>query len=223
MSNSRKIISFTSLKEVSERLPGKNFLELGGRPLYRHAIEAVCDSGLFSEIYVLAADNLSLSLPSNVKRLSKPESLDYDSASSNDIIRFVSEATGGDFYHYFHVTAPFTSMTTLQDLVSITLESSEYDSALTGVRVQSFVWKEGRPDNFNPTLIKRTQDIDSYFVENSGHYLVPRRLALKGIRSGECPKFVEVRWPETTDIDYPDEFRAAQAAHKWKSLESSIN
>ena len=47
-----KTACFIPIKSRSSRVPGKNFKKLNGKPLYRHALDAVLESNAFSDVYI---------------------------------------------------------------------------------------------------------------------------------------------------------------------------
>lgn len=206
-----RIAAFTSLKEISERIPGKNFLDLGGKPLYQRAIDTVVASGLFSTVSVLASELIQLSLPPGVVRIAKPSELDLPSASSTEIVAYVAERVTCDYLLYFNVTAPFLEEGTLRALVEAVLnEETPFDSAFTGQSFRTFVWSNGEPLNFTREKLPPTQALTPMFAENNSAYVFSRTAGLQGQRYGLTPCLVEVGWPESLDIDYPSEFKIAE-------------
>ncbi len=52
MLNTNKYIAIIPARSGSKRLPGKNLLEIGGKPLIAWSIEAAIKSGIFERIIV---------------------------------------------------------------------------------------------------------------------------------------------------------------------------
>ena len=48
------------------------------------------------------------------------------------------------------------------------VKSGNYDSAFTASKVQDFLWENGKPLNFDPECIARTQDLPAIFKESVG-------------------------------------------------------
>src|SRR6266511_6491912 len=89
--------------------------------------------------------------------------------------------------------------------------SGEYDSALSGRRIQTYCWHGGRPVNYEPTDMVRTQDLQPVFVETSGFYLYSREdISRRHRRIGDRPLFVEVSEWEAIDIDWPQDYEMAR-------------
>lgn len=203
-----KIAAFFSLKGQSKRLAGKNFANLGGRPLYAWTASLMSRISQADEKYVLRNPSLTLDLEEGVETLDKPPHLDSDDAGSNEIIQFFSEKVDADWYLYLHATAPFTSLRTVNNIINTVL-SGDFDSGLSVRPEKTFGYYREKPLNFNPLSLGRTQEVEPILVENSGAYFFSRQLALKGLRTGSYPYFCNVSWPETIDIDHLSDYQEA--------------
>ena len=91
--------------------------------------------------------------------------------------------------------------------------SGEYDSALSVKKVQTFTWYKGQPLNYSLENIPRTQDIEPIFYETSAFFIFRKEVFTKmgKRRIGNKPYFQEIDDIEAVDIDYPEDFRFAQA------------
>lgn len=208
ISSGQKVAGFFSLKANSQRFNNKNFTNLGGKPLYSWAAELLEQLSGVSEKYVLCNSDLSLELGKTIKRLDKPLFLDGDSVGSNEIISFFSKEVQADWYLYLHATAPFISAKTVGDLMRAVVDEG-LDSGLTVKREQTFAYYMGKPVNFDPSNLQRTQDMSPVYLENSGAYFFSRELAQKGLRAGETPLLYELVWPETIDVDHISDYQEA--------------
>ena len=120
-----------------------------------------------------------------------------------------------DIYVLAHATAPFIKKETIQNALDKVL-SGEYDSALSVKRVQTFTWYEGKPLNYDLQNIPRTQDIEPIFYETSAFFIFRKEVFTKmgKRRIGNKPYFQEIDDIEAVDIDYPEDFKFAQAIMK---------
>lgn len=110
-----------------------------------------------------------------------------------------------------HATAPFISKTSFEKGIAA-VSSGKYDSALAVEKMQEFIWKDGKPFNYNPENIPRTQDLEAYYIETCGMYIYTADLINKeGRRIGHHPYLVEVSKIEASDINNPDDFIVADA------------
>lgn len=112
-----------------------------------------------------------------------------------------------------HVTSPFVKVESIRECVKQVC-SGEYDSAFTAGVVQDFLWQDGKPLNFDPSSIARTQDLPRIYKESVGCYVFTKDVFEKtGRRIGYKPYICEVDSIEEVDIDYPEDFVIANAIY----------
>ncbi|MBQ3446056.1 MAG: hypothetical protein IJG37_00250, partial [Synergistaceae bacterium] len=96
------------------------------------------------------------------------------------------------------------------------VQSGEYDSAFSAIALRSYMWLEGRPLNYDPEDIPRTQDLEPVYMESSAFFIFRREVFTEmGRRIGKKPYICEVDQVEAVDIDTPEDFEFAQAAAKY--------
>ena len=54
--------------------------------------------------------------------------------------------------------------------------SGDYDSAFSAEKIQTFAWYEGRPLNYSPENVPRTQTIEPVYIETSAFFIFPREM-----------------------------------------------
>lgn len=83
-----KILAFIPARGGSKRLPRKNLLPLGGKPLVRHTIDCARASGQFSEIVVSsdAPEILAIAQASGVTADSRPAHLSGDQVRNVEVL-----------------------------------------------------------------------------------------------------------------------------------------
>ena len=90
------------------------------------------------------------------------------------------------------------------------VKSGEYDSAFSASKLQEFLWQDGKPLNFDPSSIPRSQDLPLIYKETSGCYTFTRQVFLEtGRRIGYRPYICEVDKIESIDINYSEDFEIA--------------
>lgn len=109
-----------------------------------------------------------------------------------------------------HATSPFIRAETVADALRKVV-SGEYDSAFSAEKIQTFAWYEGRPLNYSPENIPRTQTIEPVYIETSAFFIFPRALWTgRHRRIGDRPYMAVVDRIEGLDIDYPEDFTMAE-------------
>ena len=206
-----KTIAIMPIKLNNERLPGKNTMLLGGKPLLQHQLVAVCETKMADDIFVFCSnDAICEYLPDGVKFLKRSPELDLPTANFSQIFEAFSSENPADIYVYIHATAPFVTVETITECISA-VKSGEYDSAFCAVKIQDFLWKDGQPLNFDAQNIPRSQDIDPIYRETSGVYVFTSEVFNKYHRRiGANPFIKEVSFKEAVDINNPEDFKLAE-------------
>lgn len=207
-----KIVAIMPIKLNNERLPGKNTMLLGGKPLLQHQLLATRQTGLADEIYVYCSDEAVCPyLPEGVQFLKRPSELDLPTSNFTQIFSTFSNTVPADIYVYVHATAPFITPDTITECIQA-VKRGEYDSAFCAVKIQDFLWKDGEPLNFDAANVPRSQDLAPIYRETSGVYVFTREVfETCHCRIGKKPYIKEVSFKEAVDINNPEDFRLAEA------------
>lgn len=118
-----------------------------------------------------------------------------------------------------HTTAPFIKSSSIKKGLEAVL-SGDFDSSFAVKKLQDFLWKDGRPFNYELDNIPRTQDLPPLFEETSGFYIYKSNIITNlNRRIGQKPFLVEVGEIESIDIDEPEDFKIADAIYNHIILE----
>jgi len=203
------------LKLNSQRLPKKNLLPLGNKPLFSWVVKAIMESGVADRISLFSStrdffDTLTLK-DDRILWVQRAASLDGDETSITEVIRAFCLQSTADIIVLAHATSPFLRPSTIRECVEA-VTSGEFDSAFAAVRMQKFSWFHGQPVNYSlDEPLPRTQDLEPLFVEQSGLYVFSRQNFLAtNQRIGFHPKIVEVDSLESVDIDEPNDLELAE-------------
>lgn len=199
------------IKLQNERLPGKNTALLGERPLISYCLEALRAVALIDDIYVYcSSEEIEPFLPEGVRLLLRPAELDSSTTNFTQIFDRFQQAVPSDVYVYAHATAPFMSTRSLTSAIEAVV-GGQHDSAFTAEAIQDFLWKDGRPLNFDATNIPRSQDLPVVYRETSGFYVFTDEVfRTMRTRIGRNPYIVEVGLREAVDINTAADFALAQ-------------
>lgn len=208
-----KTVAFVPIKMNSERLPGKNVRPFtNGRPLLTYILDTLTQVAGLDEIYVYCSDeSVSKYCPPGVRFLKRDPYYDLSSTPFNEVLASFARLVEADIYVLTHATAPFMSAESISAGVGA-VKGGGYDSALAAVKLQEFLWKDGRPFNYRVDDIPRTQDLEPMYAETCGLYIFTRELILgKNRRIGERPYLLEVSKIEAQDINDELDFQIADA------------
>lgn len=205
-----RVSAFVPLKLNSRRLPNKNFLKLGSKPLAFHVFETLTEINEISSVYCYTSQPQVLALlPQRVELLMRPKKLDGDTVKANELFKFSVEKIDADIIVLCHATGPYiTKESIIKGIQAVA--SGEYDCAFSVQANKTYSWYKGKPLNYDPFNMMQTQDLEPVYCETSGFYIFKKSDYLKtGTRIGEKPYLVEVNIKEAIDIDEPKDFRFA--------------
>lgn len=208
-----KTVAVVPMKLNNRRLPQKNTKSFtNGKPLCSYILSTLLKVSGIDEVYVYCSNpDIKDFIPEGVNYLKRSESLDQDSTKMNEVLKCFAEDVPADIYVMTHTTAPFISYESIEKGLNAVL-SGEYDSSFAAKKLQDFIWKDGKPFNYELNNIPRTQDLEPLFEETSGFYIYRSEVMKKlNRRIGDKPFITEVGEIESIDIDEPEDFEIADA------------
>lgn len=205
-----KTVAIIPIKLQNERLPGKNTKILNGKPLLCYVQENLLAEPRICERYVFCSDEaVRQYLMPGITFLKRPPYLDEPTSNFTQIFAEFMARVPADVYVYAHATAPFIENDTTTDCLDHVL-SGECDSAFCAVKIQDFLWCDGKPMNFDAEHLPRSQDLKPIYRETSGVYVFRREVFEKYHRRvGIRPYIKEVTYREAVDINTPEDFKLA--------------
>ena len=139
---------------------------------------------------------------------------DLSSTSFNEVLISFAELVDADVYVLTHATAPFMKAESIERSVDAIINGG-HDSATAVLELKEFLWKDGKPFNYDVEHIPRTQDLEPIYTETCGLFVYTKDLILrKRRRIGDNPFLVEVSKIEATDINEREDFLIADALYQ---------
>ncbi len=196
------------MRHHSQRVPGKNYRLLAGKPLFHHIVETLLAVPQIAEILVdtdsdPVMDGLQRYFP-QVRVLPRPEHLCADDVPMNDILIHDTAQVQADFYLQTHSTNPLLQPQTVSRAIqSLLANYPNYDSLFSVTRLQTRLYDQnGHAINHDPTVLLQTQDLPPVYEENSCLYIFTRENLIKRHhRIGTTPLMFEIGADEAWDID----------------------
>jgi CMP-N-acetylneuraminic acid synthetase len=212
-----KIAALVPMRHNSERVPGKNYRDFAGVPLYHRIVESLLSCPLIDVIVIdtdspVIDEDVARNFP-QVKILQRPEHLKAGTIPMNDVLLHDISQVEADYYLQTHSTNPLLLPETIDLAVKQFLANYPlYDSLFAVTRLQTRLWDGlARAVNHNPAILLRTQDLPPIYEENSCLYLFTREiLESKHNRIGNRPLMFEIDRLEAVDIDEELDFRMAE-------------
>lgn len=208
-----KNVAVVPMKLNNQRLPQKNTkCFTNGKPLCFYILSTLKKVQNIDEIYVYCSNpDIKNFIPDGITYIKRSEELDKDTTKMNEVLLNFAKDVPADNYIMTHTTAPFISAESISKGLEAVV-SGKYDSAFSAKKVQDFLWKDGKPFNYQLDNIPRTQDLPLMYEETSGFYIYQSEVITKlNRRVGNSPYIVEVGEIEAIDIDEADDFRIADA------------
>jgi CMP-N-acetylneuraminic acid synthetase len=203
-----RITALVPMRHHSQRVPGKNFRLLAGKPLFHYILESLIAC---PEIAQIVVDTDSPEIMAGIRRdfpqvlvLERPERLRADEIPMNEILMYDTSQVKADLYLQTHSTNPMLRRETMSRAIQSLREVFPYHDSLFGVtRLQTRLWDQnGHAVNHDPAVLLQTQDLPPIYEENSCLYLFTReKLLARHNRMGENPLMFEISRDEAWDID----------------------
>jgi CMP-N-acetylneuraminic acid synthetase len=203
-----KLIALVPMRHHSQRVPGKNYRPLAGKPLYQHIVETLLACPEITQVVVdtdstPVIQGLLRNFP-QVLVLERPEHLRAEHIPMNEILIYDTGQVQADLYLQTHSTNPLLRPQTVSSAIQSLLASyPAYDSLFSVTRLQTRLWDQlGRAINHNPAILLQTQDLPPVYEENSCLYIFNRQTLInRRNRLGERPMMFEIDAAEAWDID----------------------
>ncbi len=216
-----KIAALVPMRHSSERVPGKNYRDFAGKPLYHRVVESLLACEAITEVAIdtdspTILEDAAKFFPS-VTLLERPEHLRAGEIPMNDVLLNSINQLDADFFLQTHSTNPLLKAETVQKGVELFLKNFPiYDSLFSVTKIQSRLWDGlARAINHNPNIMLRSQDMPPVYEENSCMYIFSKEIMVnKHNRVGDRPYLFEIPEEEAQDIDWPLDFTIAEIMYK---------
>lgn len=212
---------FINVRLDSTRIPNKPLQEISGIPLFEFAMSKFKDYDLFVDTDPAnLLDLIKQKIPWANCYARDPEHATSLNPGTRMFERFLIEHVKNDNepVAIYHITSPFLLPSTMNECFEAL--KSPYDSVATVNVVRNFVYRSQLlpdkslkhiPVNFDPRETPRTQDMEPLFVLNHACFVLTKATFFQHkSKVGMNPKFIETKFPENWDIDYPEDLTLAQ-------------
>lgn len=208
------------MRHSSERVPGKNYREFCGRPLFHHVLLMLRECPSVGLVVVdtdspVVMEQCAAEFP-EVRVIERPEHLRAGTVPMNDVLLHDVAQAPGEWYLQTHSTNPLLRAETVERAIAEMMAAYPKKDSLFGVTKWQTRFYDGqaRPVNHDPAVLMRTQDLPPLFEENSNLYLFRGEiLRQRRNRIGERPILFEIDRLESVDIDDEAGWRLAEALH----------
>lgn len=175
---------FTIIKDQSERVPDKNFVDVNGHPLWWHLLSELdgldVSVNTDSQKFIKQLQSSELETIKVIKRLQKhidwENNENLDSSPVEDMLfDFCETLDRSEIVVLTHVTSPYLKKETIFDGVNILKNDPKSKSIHSVQLIQDFAWVkkncEASPVNFCQDRVQRTQDISPILVSKGAFFI----------------------------------------------------
>jgi CMP-N-acetylneuraminic acid synthetase len=209
------------IKTCSERVPGKNFLMIAGKPLFAWLLDRLVHESPHEWRVAVNTDNDESArfVADRYKGMDRLSVSVYEDwfihATGSQLFNRFAQRVDADIIAQAYVTAPLLSMASILHLVDL-VEKLNLDSATYATEETGWFWRHGKAVNYDPDRVDglpRSQDAQ-LLKETTGIYVAKRESVLRtGVRLPGPDRRLITSLPrvEAMDIDTPEDFAAVEA------------
>lgn len=231
MSGSSRCVALLPMKANSQRVKGKNFRALHGKPLFRWILESLLAVEAIDEVIIntdareILAEN-GLTNGDRVRIRDRKPELCGDTVSMNLILADDIAAVEADTYMMTHTTNPMLTPSTIQSALAAYragIAEGTADSLFTVNKIQTRFYRvDGSPVNHDPDNLIQTQDLEPWYEENSNLFIFSREsFAKTDARIGKQPILHVMNQMEAIDIDTPEDWALAEAVASLRATQKA--
>jgi CMP-N-acetylneuraminic acid synthetase len=215
-------IGFLPARAGSERVKNKNTRPFAGLDggLLELKLRQLHKVGRLDEIIVSSNDPIVLDyarqfaaeVDDRVVALERPDQYGVSATSMERFIAdYIAHLRDNGTIFWTHVTHPFATSRIYEEAIDAYEQAltEGYDSLVSATRIQKFLWRDGRPFNYDNSAEKwpRSQDLPPVWEINHAIYIMPfevMRSAGDRITDKSC--FFPMEEGASMDIDWEDQF-----------------
>ena len=204
MTGSGRCVALLPMKANSQRVKGKNFRPLHGKPLFAWILDSLLALDEIDEV-VINTDARHILAENGLVESDRVRIRDRNIA-----------AVEAETYLMTHTTNPMLRPETIRAALAAYragVADGTADSLFTVNKIQTrFYRADASPVNHDPDNLVQTQDLEPWFEENSNLFIFSRdSFAATNARIGRKPILHEMNKMEAVDIDTPEDWALAEA------------
>jgi CMP-N-acetylneuraminic acid synthetase len=216
LNNKPTFLAVIPARGGSKRLPGKNILSLGNKPLIAHTIKAALSSKYISKTIVSSDDegilNIAKKFGSDI--IKRPAELATDTASSLDAIKHTikNQKEKFDYIVLLQPTSPLRTSKHIDEAIELLYEKKALSIISVCELDHPLQWTLKVPEDLDITSSinnmdkSRSQDLDKHFRLNGAIYITETELLLKKDTTQSLEKVFAYIMDKRSSIDIDDEF-----------------
>ena len=220
MSNNAKVVGLIPVREGSQRVVGKNFIEFSdGKSLLDLKIDHLKKVGVFDEIYVSSDSDRAKGIAekAQVGFLTRDEKMCSSDVLWSEVVEHIMDTIPGNPIVVWALTTSPLFLRFSEAVKAFNSNRDEKDSLVAVLPKRSFFLNEhGRGINYNPGYWHPySQQLETYYEVTGACYIGKKSDMLKwSYWFGPKPYLFEVTEYESVDVDTESDFNFAKKLYK---------
>ena len=222
---------FLPCRAGSERVPKKNTKKFGRYKggLLEKKLMVLSEVPSINEIIVSTDDRRVIEIADSFKNNSKdiiidkrPKQYCSNSTTTDSLIKYVRNRFKIEHILWTHVTSPFITSSEYAKIINMynNCLARGYDSLMTVSRIQSFIWDEEKPLNYDRNKLKwpMTQKLPIWYEVDSAVFIAHLDIYKKHLdRVGKSIFLYKNSKLSSFDVDWVEDFELAEMIELYHS------
>lgn len=230
INTSPKVVAIIPARAGSKGLPGKNFRDFNGKPLISWTIEAAINSKCISSVALSSNDPEVLAIGSeyqNLHCINRPAELSLDDSTSEEVVLHTLKSySEHDYFILLQPTSPLRDSIHIDEALQYTFKKNASSCISISKSNESpfLMYEISNANTLDPIALQskvkasRRQDLPTTYLLNGAIYINKISNFLENRKFIEPSSIGFIMNSEySIDIDYLDDFNAAQNIHKLRN------
>ena len=207
----KNLTAVIPVRQGSQRVKNKNFIEFAGKSLLEHKIDVVKNLPV-NEIIINTDSEYAIELAkkNDIKYHKREPYYASSECTNSEYHEYLAKVTESENIIITQVTAPLVLLSTFIEAIAI-FNNVDCNSLMSIKKIKEFLWYKNKPINYNLDSAPNSQDLPDYFSPTFGVIIVNREAMLDS-KNYICsnPYFYETSERESTEIDTELDFEFSE-------------
>ncbi len=218
--------ALVAVRSGSQRVENKNIRQFADSNLLEIKLNQLLRNNLLDGVIVNSNDDAMLNIALNMgcEAVKRDTYFASNSAPMSEVYKNMAEHCSCDIIVYANVTNPLIKDETVSNIINFYLKNCKYyDSVNSAHLIKEFLFKDGKPINYELKHQPRSQDLPAIYALNFAVSVIAREKMISGMNVvGDNPFIFGIDEIEATDIDNQIDFDFAEYVYKINMADNSI-
>lgn len=214
----KNLVALIAVRAGSQRVKNKNIRPFAYSNLLEIKINQLKKVKQLDEIIVNSDCDkmLSIATANGVTAVKRADKYASSDVGMSEVYQHFAEVTESEHIMYANVTNPLVEAENYEEAINLYFdELQRHDSLASCNPVKEFLWRDGKPVNYDTKNQPRSQDLPNILALNFAISILPRAV-MKNKKNiiGDSPTFFELNEVESVDIDTELDFYLAEKLYE---------